>query len=72
MIQQVDTIDCKTTCVSGCVLDEKCPHRQYGATASAFMQKTSLEDMHEIAEIARRKKLEAPPKWVFPEGGIQH
>ncbi|MEB3229810.1 MAG: hypothetical protein VKJ64_02285 [Leptolyngbyaceae bacterium] len=71
MIQQANTIDCKTACVNGCVLGEQCPNKEYRAAASEFMKKTSLEEMHEIAEIARRKKLEAPPKWVFPEGGVQ-
>ncbi|MBW4634339.1 MAG: hypothetical protein KME30_21230 [Iphinoe sp. HA4291-MV1] len=34
--------------------------------ASKFIQETSLEKMHEIAEAARLKKLMEPPKWVYP------
>ncbi|MEM9271657.1 MAG: hypothetical protein AAGA80_01655 [Cyanobacteria bacterium P01_F01_bin.143] len=32
-----------------------------------FINETSLDEMIEIAEIARRKKLTEPPKWVIPE-----
>ena len=32
-----------------------------------FINETSLDEMIEIAEIARRKKLTAPPKWVIPD-----
>ncbi|MCX7593965.1 MAG: hypothetical protein N2235_09420 [Fischerella sp.] len=39
----------------------------YVEEASKFIQETSLEKMHEIAEAARLKKLMEPPKWVFPE-----
>ncbi|NMG20573.1 hypothetical protein [Brasilonema bromeliae] len=34
--------------------------------ASKFIQETSIEKMHEIAEAARLKKLMEPPKWVYP------
>lgn len=74
---QKSTIDCKTACVDGCVLGTDCPNGAYRADASSFIQNTSLEDMHAIAEEALRKKVaassQAPsePKWVFPEGGIQ-
>ena len=34
---------------------------------SKFINETSLDEMIEIAEIARRKKLTEPPKWVIPE-----
>ncbi|WP_017314721.1 hypothetical protein [Mastigocladopsis repens] len=44
-------------------LDEK----SHVEEASKFIQETSLEKMHEIAEAARLKKLMEPPKWVFPE-----
>ncbi|MGK7925968.1 MAG: hypothetical protein AB4290_12115 [Spirulina sp.] len=60
-------IDCATECVNGCVLGDKCPNLQYAKQANQFMQETSLDKMHEIAEIARRKKLSEPPKWVIPE-----
>ncbi len=34
---------------------------------SKFIDETSLDEMLEIAEIARRKKLTEPPKWVIPD-----
>lgn len=45
------------------VADEK----SYVEAASQFIQETSLDKMHEIAEAARLKKLMEPPKWVIPE-----
>ena len=35
--------------------------------ASQFINETSLDEMLEIAEIARRKKLTEAPKWVIPD-----
>jgi hypothetical protein len=64
------TIDCKTACVNGCVLGEQCPNKEYQAQASKFIQETSLDDMLAIAEEAVRKKMTAPPQWVFPDEGI--
>jgi hypothetical protein len=64
-------IDCKTACVNGCVLGDDCPNKEFQAQASKFIAETSLDDMLAIAEEALRKKMEAPPKWVFPEDGIQ-
>jgi signal recognition particle subunit SEC65 len=43
-------------------LDEK----SHVEEASKFIQETSLDKMHEIAEAARMKKLMEPPKWVYP------
>ncbi len=60
-------INCAEACVNGCVLGEQCPNREYVAEASKFIQETSLDTMLEMAEIARLKKLSAPPQWVFPE-----
>ena len=71
MAETTQTVDCKTQCVNGCVLGDDCPNTEYQASASSFINNTSLDDMHAIAEEALRKKMEAPPKWVFPEGGIQ-
>ncbi len=45
------------------IKDEK----SYVEEASKFIEETSLDKMHEIAEAARLKKLMEPPKWVFPE-----
>ncbi|MDJ0713352.1 MAG: hypothetical protein QNJ54_03910 [Prochloraceae cyanobacterium] len=62
-----NTVNCKVDCVDGCVLDDRCPHKEYAAEASKFIEDTSLDKMIEIAEIARMKKLTEPPKWVIPE-----
>jgi hypothetical protein len=61
------TIDCATACVNGCVLGEKCPHKEYAAAASNFIKDLSLDQMHEIAAEALRKKIAAPPVWILPE-----
>ncbi|MFB2771446.1 hypothetical protein ACE1AT_19480 [Pelatocladus sp. BLCC-F211] len=45
------------------IKDEK----SYVEEASKFIEETSLDKMHEIAEAAKLKKLMEPPKWVFPE-----
>ncbi len=63
-------IDCSTACVNGCVLGNKCPNLEYREKASNFIENTSLDDMLAIAEEAARKKMTAPPQWVFPEDGI--
>lgn len=61
------TINCAEACVNGCVLGEKCPNLEYKNQAAKFMNSTSLDQMHQIAEAALRKKMMEPPKWVFPE-----
>lgn len=65
------TIDCQTACVDGCVLGDRCPNKEYQEQTSKFIEETSLDDMLVIAEEAMRKKMTAPPQWVFPEDGIQ-
>jgi hypothetical protein len=62
-------INCAEACVNGCVLGNQCPHREYAAEASKFVEETSLDSMLEIAEEAVRKKREQPTEteWVFPE-----
>lgn len=60
-------VNCAVECVDGCILGEECPHREYAANASTFIEETSLDQMIEIAEIARRKKLTEPPQWVIPD-----
>ncbi|MGG6293329.1 hypothetical protein ACQ4M4_02805 [Leptolyngbya sp. AN02str] len=68
---EVTQINCAEQCKNGCVLGEdKCPNQEFRQQATQFIQETSLDRMHEIAEIARRRKMTEPPKWVFPEGGI--
>jgi hypothetical protein len=63
-------IDCKTACVKGCVLGDDCPNKEFQEQAAKFIEETSLDEMLSIAEEALRKKTTAPPKWVFPEDGI--
>ncbi len=60
-------INCAVDCVDGCRLGEDCPNKGYQQEASEFIQETSLDKMLEIAEIARRKKLTEPPKWIIPD-----
>jgi hypothetical protein len=60
-------VNCEKECVNGCILGEKCPHREYATEASNFIQDTSLDKMLEMAEAARLKKLTEPPKWVIPD-----
>ncbi|HHP7231746.1 MAG TPA: hypothetical protein ACFCUY_12925 [Xenococcaceae cyanobacterium] len=60
-------INCAVECVEGCRLGDRCPNKEYVAEASQFINKTSLDQMLEIAEVARRKKLTESPKWIIPE-----
>ncbi|MDY6784430.1 MAG: hypothetical protein SW833_18090 [Cyanobacteriota bacterium] len=60
-------VNCATDCINGCVLGDRCPNRQYAADATKFISETSLDQMLDIAEAARRKKLTEPPKWIIPE-----
>ena len=49
------------------VAEPQIPQEDHLGKASQFINDTSLEEMLEIAEIARRKKLTEPPKWVIPD-----
>lgn len=60
-------INCAEACINGCVLGDKCPNLESREATSKFIQETSLDNMLEIAEMARMKKLTEPPKWVIPE-----
>ncbi|KAF3884537.1 MULTISPECIES: hypothetical protein [Nostocales] len=60
-------INCAEACVNGCVLGDKCPNTEFREATSKFIEDTPLDQMIEIAEVARMKKLMEPPKWVFPE-----
>lgn len=64
---EVNTVDCATACVNGCVLGDKCPNLAYKEESAKFIQETSLDRMLEIAEERLRKKMMEPPKWVLPE-----
>ena len=65
------TINCAEACVNGCVLGDRCPNKQYVTNALKFMESTSLDEMHAIAEEALRKKMmqrmSEPPQWIIPE-----
>jgi hypothetical protein len=65
MIEQ--KIDCATACVNGCIQPDSCPGQQHVSAAADFIAEISIDQMHEIAEEARRKKMSAPPQWVIPE-----
>lgn len=60
-------VNCQVDCRNGCILGDKCPHLEERQAASQFIEETSLEQMLEMAEAARMKKLMEPPKWVIPE-----
>jgi hypothetical protein len=60
-------VNCKVECVNGCVLGDQCPNREYAENTTEFINNTSLDKMIEMAEIAKRKKLTEPPKWVIPD-----
>jgi hypothetical protein len=53
--------------VNGCIRPDRCLNQEHVQSASKFINETSLDKMHEIAEEARRKKMMAPPQWVIPE-----
>lgn len=61
------TINCAEACKNGCVLGDKCPHREYVASVSNFIENTSLDTMLDMAEEAVRKKRTEPPKWIIPD-----
>ncbi len=60
-------INCAEACVNGCVLGDKCPHKEYATQASKFINNTSLDQMLNMAEEAVKKKRAEPPKWVIPD-----
>jgi hypothetical protein len=61
------TVNCEQDCVNGCILGDKCPKKEFVEEASKFIGETSLDQMLEIAEAARIKKLMQPPQWVIPD-----
>lgn len=62
-----NSINCQEACINGCIQPDKCFNQEHIQSASKFINETSLDKMHEIAEEARRKKMMAPPQWVIPE-----
>jgi hypothetical protein len=61
------TINCAIDCQHGCLQPDNCPGAEHINAAASFIGETSLDQMHEMAEEARRKKMSAPPQWVIPE-----
>jgi hypothetical protein len=64
---ETNTINCAEVCVNGCSQPDRCQNQDHIQSASKFINETSLDQMHEIAEAARRKKMSAPPVWVIPD-----
>jgi hypothetical protein len=62
-----NTINCSEACINGCIQPDSCQNQAHVQSASKFINETSLDKMHEIAEEARRKRLTAPPQWVIPD-----
>ena len=60
-------IKCDEVCTNGCVRPDRCQNQAHIESAAKFINETSLDKMHEIAEAARLKKLSAPPVWVIPD-----
>ena len=64
---QEQNINSETDFLNSPVANDESGEKEYVQEASKFINETSLDKMHEIAEIARRKKLTEPPKWVIPD-----
>ncbi len=64
---ETSTINCATECQNGCLQPGNCPGEAHINAAANFIGETSIDQMHEMAEEARRKKMMAPPQWVIPE-----
>ncbi|MEO1134565.1 MAG: hypothetical protein AAFX40_17925 [Cyanobacteria bacterium J06639_1] len=43
------TINCAEACANGCVLGDRCPHREYAQAATQFIDSTPLDRLHEIS-----------------------
>ena len=44
------TIDCATACINGCVLGDRCPHRDAAKAAIAYVNETDWDTLMEKAE----------------------
>jgi hypothetical protein len=64
---ETNTINCSEVCINGCIQPDRCAGQAHIESASKFINDTPLDQMHEIAEAARRKKMSTPPVWVIPE-----
>jgi len=43
-------VNCKESCVNGCILGDVCPHIEHAKKAIEFINTTSLEDILKIAD----------------------
>ena len=59
-------MNCKESCVNGCILGDACPHIEYAQAAITFIKNTSLED---ILKIADEKNAKADKKNVKADNG---
>ncbi len=67
-------INCAVECVEGCILGSDCPHREYVAAASKFIEEKSMDQILQIAEASVQKRMaeaaerfaSEPPQWVDP------
>ena len=64
---QEQNINSEADSINSPVSNNESPEKEYVEEASKFINETSLDKMLEIAEIARRKKLTEPPKWIIPD-----
>ena len=64
---ETQTINCDEVCTNGCIQPDRCQNQVHVQSTSKFISETSLDQMIEMAEQARMKKLTAPPQWVIPD-----
>jgi hypothetical protein len=60
-------INCAVDCANGCILGEKCPHREHLAATTQFLQETSMDQILAIAEERVRKKFDERQERTLPE-----
>jgi hypothetical protein len=60
-------INCAVDCANGCILGEKCPHREHLAATTQFLQETSMDQILAIAEERVRKKFTEMQDRTLPE-----
>ncbi len=49
-------VNCAEACVNGCVLGDKCPHREHLAATSKFLQEKSMDEILAIAQKGAEKR----------------
>jgi hypothetical protein len=60
-------INCAVDCANGCVLGERCPHREHLAATTQFMQEKSIDQILAIAEDRLRKKFDPNLERPLPD-----